>query len=391
MINSEEPDDDSDSDTESVCSTVSASSSAISSNEKAKVYASFPPFITTKQLYIHFGRYGFDESEIHIQRHTNRRTGKPCGSATVIVASQPGGFISLLNDTLVLDLHKLKVEPYKIQKQRQKRTHSSKPLLELHSTSPTIPNMGLGLANPHSRRSATDPCRVFVGSGLPSYINEWHIREHFHNFVHEIVRVDTIKDKTTQKSKGYFFITFKSQASADMAVEMLHHSSIMGKHRVKVEIQRSAQPLVVESPHSAHVDLGLAIPASVPTVVVDNLNPAITNDEVKALISVPIIEIINAEADPQRRYMQFPSHHDAVTARNELDGKNFLGKVVQAAVQEEAHPPKLIDTSSYHCHQSNLQQPAQPPIEHPFALSQANYLQQYGYAFTPGKQLQQRR
>ena len=380
-MKSNEPVGGSESDTESVCSTLSASSSFASSSEKAKVRATFPPSITTKQLYSHFGAYGFDETEVHIQRHTNR-TGKPLGSATVIIASQPRMFISCLNDTLILNLHKLKVEPYlKRRKQggRLKRASKQSP----HIASATSPNVVT--TSPDILRStklSMDPCRVFVGSGLPAHINEQHVREHFHHFADEIVRVDTIKDKTTQIPKGYFFVTFKSQASADMAIQMFHKSCILGQHRVKVERQRSAQPQhsgLVETSCSTEMD---AVQAAF--LVVDNLNPAITDDEIEALIGIPTVAVINDENDPQRRYIQFHSHNDANTAKRKLNGKNFLGQSVQAAIYEES-PPNLAP--QYH---QNLQQPVQ---QYPHGTVPRTYQydpQQRDHAFTPEQHLQQR-
>jgi hypothetical protein len=380
MVKSKELVDDSESDTESVCSTLSASSSVTSSSDKAnlKVRVTFPPFITTKQLYSHFGSYGYDETEIHIQRHTNRRTGKPCGSAMVIVASQPGMFISYLNDTMILKLHKLKAEPY-VKGRRQERRQKRASKQQVGTTSQDVC---------HSTRSSSDPCRVFVGSGLPAYINEQHIREHFQQFAHEIIRVDTIKDKITQVPKGYFFITFKSQASADMAIQMLHKSFLFGEYRVKVERQRSAQPQfsgLVEAPCSPNTDSYLAVQAT--SLVVDNLSPAITDDEIKALISVPTVAVINDEGNPQRRYIQFYSHNDAITAQDRLNGKSFLGLTILAAINNEVQTPSPNVVSQYQ-HRQDLQQPEQ---QYPYYTVPQTYQydpQQHGHTFSP-EQFQQ--
>ncbi len=382
-MKSEELVDDSESDTESVCSTLSASSSVASSSDKAKVRVTFPPFITTKQLYRHFCSYGYDETEIHIQRHINQRTGKPCGSATVIVSSQPGIFISYLNDSLILKLHKLKAEPYvkgRRQERRQKRA----------SKQPKVGTISQDVYHSTRYRSSSDPCRVFVGSGLPAYINEQHIREHFQQFAHEIIRVDTIKDKITQIPKGYFFITFKSQASADMAIRMLHKSFLFGEYRVKVEPQRSAQPQssgLVEAPCSPNTDSYSAAQGTL--LVVDNLNPAITDDELKALISVSTVTVINDEDNPRRRYIQFYSHSDAITAQDKLNGKSFLGQTIQAAINKEVQTPSPNVVSQYQHHQ-DLQQPEQ---QYPYCTVPQTYqydAQQHGHTFSP-EQFQQRK
>jgi RNA recognition motif-containing protein len=382
-VKSEELVDDSESDTESVCSTLSASSSVASSSDKAKVRVTFPPFITTKQLYRHFCSYGYDETEIHIQRHINRRTGKPCGSATVIVSSQPGMFISHLNDSLIFKLHKLKAEPYMEGRRQERRQKRSSKQPKVSTTSPDTF---------HSTRSSSDPCRVFVGSGLPTYINEQHIREHFQQLAREIIRVDTIKDKITQIPKGYFFITFKSQASADMAIQMFHKSFLFGDYRVKVERQRSAQPCaqssgLVEAPCSPNTDSYSAVQAT--SLVVDNLNPAITDDEIKALISVPFVAVINDEDNPQRRYIQFYSYNDAITAQDRLNGKSFLGQTIQAAINKEVQTPSS-NVVSQHQHRQDLQHPEQ---QYPYCTVPQTYQydpQQHGHTVSP-EQFQQRK
>ena len=382
-MKSEEP-FDSESDTESVCSTLSASSSVTSSSDKAKVRVTFPPFITTKQLYSHFDLHGFDETEIHIQRHKNRRTGKHYGSATVIVASQPAMFISNLNDTLILNLHKLKAEPcVKGQRQERRQKRSSKQSPHSVTTPATLSKF-----DTTSPDVLMDPCRVFVGSGLPPYINEQHIREHFQHFADEIVRVDTIKDKITHVPKGYFFITFKSQASADMAIQMFHKSFILGEHKVKVERQRSAQPQysgLVEAPFSPDT----AYSAIQATSLVVNLSPAITDDEIKALIGVPTIAVVNDEINPQRRYIQFHSHSDAITAQDKLNGKTFLGQTIQADLNREFQTPSPNVGPQYHHHQ-NLQNPEQQDHTVPQTHHYLYNPQQQDHDFSP-EQFQQRR
>lgn len=361
----------SDSDAESVCSTISASSFASEANsaEKTKFRATFPPYITTKQLYSHFSHCGYDETEVQIHRHTNSATGKPGGSATIIVASQAESFISLVNGTLLLNKHNLKVKPYrKRQKPKQGRKMVTKEE-QMLKQSATRNKSSLGKASPNSSNSSSDFCRIFVGSGLPVYINEQHIREHFHEFESGILRVDTIKDKETRMPKGYFFITFDSQSLADMAIQRLNHSFLLGVHKIKVEKQRVAQPIqstMLQSPihfslqtrDSRKASLG---DASKPTLVVENLDSAISIDEIKALVSVPVVEINNTESHSQQRYFQFENDHDALIAQSCLDGKHFLGKVIQVVVQKY-HSSKASPTSE------NLQTPANPFPEQTLSL-----------------------
>ena len=363
-MDDKELDNDSDSDAESICSTVSASSSASVANsaERTKFRATFPPYITTKQLYSHFRHHGYDETEVQIHRHSSSATGKSGGSATIVVASQAENFISLLNDTLLLNKHKLKVKPYR-KKQRPKQNRKIVTEEEqMLKQSPTERKSSLGMAIPHSSSSSSEFCRIFVGSGLPVYINEQHIREHFHEFESGILRVDTIRDKPTRKPKGYFFINFNSQAIADIAIQRLNHSFLLGEHKIKVEKQRVAQSqqstiprppidFLSQTRDSRKASLG---DARTLTLVVENLDSAISIDEIKALVSVPVVEINNTESHSKQRYFHFENDHDTLIAQKCLDGKNLLGKVVRVVVQKSTS--------------ENLQTPANPPPEQTLPL-----------------------
>ena len=316
--------------------------------DRTKLHAKFPPFITTKQLYAHFSHCGFDESEVQIQRHTNHSTGKPSGSATIFV-TQADDFISIVNDTLLLQKHRLKVTLYqRRQKKRQNRRSllKEKPVMDQYAsnTEAVLSNVTPEMINSPSSSPSTYSCRIFVGSGLPAYINEQHIREHFKQFQKSILRVDTIRDRETKVPKGYFFITFQSQAFADMAVQTFNHSLLLGEHKIKVENEKPRlstavkENVVVNSPsYGARMT-----PSSTPCLIVDNLDAAISDDDIKAYISVPVVEM-NATKVQSQRCLIFHSDHDASIARNMLDGKNFLGKVIRVIVPERGY---LLNTPS---------------------------------------------
>ena len=95
------------------------------------------------------------------------------------------------------------------------------------------------------------------------------------------------------------------------------------------------------------------------TLVVDNLDPSVSNDEIKVVISVPVIEPISVEPDSLKRYLQFHSYHDANIAKRNLNGKKFLGKVIHAYLLDNcvSHLPNA--SSGYH-QQDRRQQPALP-------------------------------
>ena len=338
-----EPDDIIDSDAESVCSTVSASSS-YSGEKRTKLFVKFPPFVDTKQLYDHFSSNGFDESEIYIHRHINKATSKPIGSATVFSTSQGEDVIAKLNGTMILGKHKLIVQPYQQQSQNRIKKQSS-----FVSAKPSIvPEMA-----DNGNMSPTDSYQVFVGIGLPKYINEQHIREHFHEFNHLITKVDTIRDKRTNASKGNFVVTFQTEPYASMAIQKLNKSLLLGEHKLKVE-RHKFQPNLVSSPN---------IPA-LHGVVIDNLDPTISIDEIKALVGVPIVKHTSFGSNSHQLYLQFHNQHDSFIAIQNLNGKNLLGKVVHAYPQNQCmpHPPN-VNPILYH-QQSTLQQQPLPTLTH---------------------------
>ena len=343
---------DSDSDTESVCSTVSASSSVLGSTmtEKTKLRARFPPFITTKQLYAHFTHCGFDETEVHIHRHLNHTTGKQAGSATVIVGAQASDFISIVNNTLLLQKHSLKVELYH-KKQRQRPNQKRAPKKKQGLPTPAV---NAGSTSP---KAVPNACRIFVGSGLPAYVNEQHIREHFGDLQHGITRVDNIKDRETKQPKGFFFVTFNSQDLADKAVQKYHHSFLLGQHRLKVERQKErvfqppnsglVEPVVAQQPQTTWSSIPVASQTLSSMLLVDNLDTAISKDELKALINVSVVDIGRSSTHPLQCFIHFHNDLDATSAKNSLDGKTLLGKVVRAVIQKQDYQPSIpYDTST---------------------------------------------
>ena len=61
-----------------------------------------------------------------------------------------------------------------------------------------------------SSPSKSENCRVFVGSKLPEYTNEQHIKDHFQKFAAHIVNVELIRNRHTNQFKGFGFIIFST-------------------------------------------------------------------------------------------------------------------------------------------------------------------------------------
>lgn len=333
-----EPDDPTDSDTESVCSTTNASS--FNSEKRTKVFIKFSPSITTDQLYDHFASNGFDKTKVEIRRLTNRATGKPNPNAVVLTTSREDEIISLLNGTVIMGKCTLIVEPFCPLNKKPIRKSTS--ALSMSGASPEIVTQtckGIALS------TESESCRVFVGARLPEYVTEQHIREHFREFSHAISKVDSIRDKYTNASKGYFFVTFQTEAYANTAIQTLNHSFLLGKHKLKIELQKS---------HTNSSTLPI-----LHKIIVDGLDPRISNDEIKALVGVPIVKLDSLEPNAHQRYLLFQNQHDACIAIQNLNGRNFLGKTVHAYPQSEHN---MQHPSTNRCgNQDSFQCPVLPP------------------------------
>ena len=86
-------------------------------------------------------------------------------------------------------------------------------------------------------------CKVYVGSNLPSSVKECHLSVHFREFESEILKIELCRDKATNISKGFGFLTFSSEEVALRAVQKLNHSKIFKKISLKVALaEDSCQP-----------------------------------------------------------------------------------------------------------------------------------------------------
>lgn len=150
----------------------------------------------------------------------------PNGSSAVVTmrpASIEVNALSTLNGSLVSGKHKLTVQKYRRKRQDgPKKTHQ-KTKVDYSKTS-----------------AGSENCRVFVGSKLPPYTNEQHIREHFKKFSERIVSVDLIRDKHTKQFQGFGFVQFSSASSAQAAIRDLNHTTLLGV-RIRVAHETSKE------------------------------------------------------------------------------------------------------------------------------------------------------
>ena len=260
---------DSDSDTESVCSSLSGYGSA-GGEPSSKVYigAKLPPHITKEQISEHFDKYGFGANVRNITIFYDKSThkSKGCGYVVLTPANCAKDVIQTLNGTFLLDKHRLLVKPYKqksspdkVPRSRGKRSHPGKQLAT--STSPQYSSLAAFLPQGKLEQDDSDNesvlsasasgefCKVFVGSNLPSHINSGHLHAHFKEFEAEIAKAYIVTDTNTKQSKGFGFVVFRSQDTAERAIQKLNGSNILGQHRIKVDLaqtggKKQSQPSV---------------------------------------------------------------------------------------------------------------------------------------------------
>ena len=72
-----------------------------------------------------------------------------------------------------------------------------------------------------------DNKKLYVGN-LPWSINNDSLRELFSQFG-EVVDAVVISDRMTGRSKGFGFVTFADDASAEAAIEAMHQKEVDGR------------------------------------------------------------------------------------------------------------------------------------------------------------------
>ena len=79
--------------------------------------------------------------------------------------------------------------------------------------------------------------RLFVG-GLPWAVDDHQLRDHFQNYG-EVVSATVIRDRETQRSRGFGFVEFSSDDDASKAVETLDGSEMDGR---QITVSVAKQP-----------------------------------------------------------------------------------------------------------------------------------------------------
>ena len=74
---------------------------------------------------------------------------------------------------------------------------------------------------------------------VPSFVRERHLKDHFKDLSDDISHIRLIRDKETKRFKGHCFIAFRSQKSAQLAVDKYIKSLLLSKFKLKVEFDKN--------------------------------------------------------------------------------------------------------------------------------------------------------
>ena len=83
---------------------------------------------------------------------------------------------------------------------------------------------------------------LYVGvydSKLPNYVNSGHLQQHFSEFQHWIKGAMIVRDSETKETKGYGFVTFTSNAAAELAMKKLQGSNLHDKFRLYINFKET--------------------------------------------------------------------------------------------------------------------------------------------------------
>lgn len=181
----------------------------------------FPNYITSKHLRQHFAEFEGDISNVMIVRDQETKESKGYGFVTFTSREATVNAIEKLKGTRLLDKFPLFMNFKKSESGGSVQQHSS----EL----------------------------FFKGmkSRLPNYIHSRHIRDHFAEFEADIVRTVVVSDPQTKTSKGFGFIKFTSDRTAEDAQKKLHGSMLLGKFPLHVKLRKPSNHLASSKPSPA--------------------------------------------------------------------------------------------------------------------------------------------
>lgn len=366
------------------------------SGDHVKVFVNssppFPNYVNNKHLRNHFSPYKEEIVNARIIRDQETKETKGYGIITFSSLSAAETAIQKMNGSCLHGKFTIKLH--------SDRGHSVKkrqpPLPQFQAASPQeqLPSYPLQDSDDSDSESVSGEfCKVFVASTPPftNSVNRRHLQDHFSEFGVDITSIRVITNKKTKQTKGFAFITFSSSTAASNAIQAKNGSILLGKYKLRIEFERGSisgrresQPSANPYPQSHETrrasvpsqPMGIIIqdvgtlsqqssiqppnpqpyspqPAST-AIVVENLNPVISDHELKAVMGVPISSCFfeTTGPDTKRATIQFQLPSDAATAVAKLNGKQLLGHIAHAFLAPTAFPNPPLPSVQPHPQQT---------------------------------------
>ena len=206
-----------------------------------------PNYINSQHLRKHFQEFHEHIVNVVVVRDQATMKTKGFGFVTFTSHASAAAAIRKLNGSKLQGKHELLVQ-FKHNQERSKELRHSLPAVPSSrgksSLSSSVAPKGACCdytPSDSDTESIPEECVLYIRSKykvLPDYITRQHITEHFKEFKKHITNSRIIRDRATNKSKGFGFITFSSKASAQAALQKLNGSKLHGKFELVIEYER---------------------------------------------------------------------------------------------------------------------------------------------------------
>ena len=203
-----------------------------------------PNYINSQHLRKHFQEFHEHIVNVVVVRDQATMKTKGFGFVTFTSHASAAAAIRKLNGSKLQGKHELLVQ-FKHNQERSKESRHSLPAVPSSrgksSLSSSVAPKGARCdytPSDSDTESIPEECVLYIRSKykvLPDYITRQHITEHFKEFKKHITNSRIIRDRATNKSKGFGFITFSSKASAQAALRKLNGSKLHGKFELVIE------------------------------------------------------------------------------------------------------------------------------------------------------------
>ena len=227
-----------DSDTESDTVSDSDSDSTNTTLYVGVFDSKFPNYVNSRHLREHFSEFEHSIENAMIVRDMKTKQTKGYGFVTFTSHAAAELVMKKYRSSKLHGKFKLFIN-FKGSKGSASRTLSSTtPSLSPSRASSTV---DLSCFLEDETEQSEGDCKLYVNvnrSKFPNYINSRHLEAHFSEYKDHIKKAIIVRDFRTKRSKGYGFVTFKSQSVAETAMKRLHGSKLDGKFSLFISIKK---------------------------------------------------------------------------------------------------------------------------------------------------------